>query len=205
MYKRIDIYLEQSLWSVYLLFIRLAQSPPYGPVCRFDSVHLLFKGAAVREMSGLKRKFDANEASDMFESTTNGEANPWTGNPYSQQYYDILEKRKTLPVFEHKDEVVQAVRENPVTILVGETGSGKTTQIPQFLAEANRLAEGESLVVACTQPRQLAAISVAGRVADEMDVKLGQHVRQWPHRVINHYTFLGSVAILFVSTTLVAH
>lgn len=130
-------------------------------------------------MSVLKRKFDDNGASDMFEGTTNGEANPWTGNPYSQQYYDILEKRKTLPVFEHKAEVVQAVQDNPVTILVGETGSGKTTQIPQFLAEANRLAaaeaEGEALVVACTQPRQLAAISVAGRVADEMDVKLGQH------------------------------
>jgi len=103
-----------------------------------------------------------------------GEFNPWTGEPYSEQYYQILEKRMLLPVFLQKADVVNTVKDNPITVLVGETGSGKTTQIPQFLTEAGIFREG--LVVGCTQPRQLAATSVASRVADEMDVVLGEQV-----------------------------
>lgn len=57
--------------------------------------------------------------------------NPWTHQPFSQQYYDILTKRKQLPVYEFKDELEAKVRANQVIIVEGETGSGKTTQIPQ--------------------------------------------------------------------------
>lgn len=57
----------------------------------------------------------------------------------------------------------------------GETGSGKTTQIPQFLVEAGYGQVGQS-IVACTQPRRVAAMSIAQRVADEMDVQLGDIV-----------------------------
>merc|ERR1712093_542422 len=99
--------------------------------------------------------------------------NPYTGVPYSQRYHDILSKRVTLPVYEHKEAVIKTVRENQITVLVGETGSGKTTQIPQFMVEAG-LCAGNKLV-ACTQPRRVAAISVAQRVANEMDVTIGQH------------------------------
>ncbi|KAG2442561.1 hypothetical protein HXX76_002647 [Chlamydomonas incerta] len=60
------------------------------------------------------------------------------------------------------------------TVLVGETGSGKTTQIPQFIAEAGYTANRK--MVACTQPRRVAAMSVARRVAEEMDVELGEEV-----------------------------
>jgi len=55
--------------------------------------------------------------------------NKWNGRPYSQRYHDILEKRKTLPVWHQKDEFLKALRENQTLILVGETGSGKTTQV----------------------------------------------------------------------------
>ena len=58
--------------------------------------------------------------------------NRWSGRPYSQRYYDILEKRKTLPVWLQKDEFLEAVRANQTLILVGETGSGKTTQVSFF-------------------------------------------------------------------------
>lgn len=55
--------------------------------------------------------------------------NKWNGRPYSQRYYEILEKRKTLPVWHQKEEFLQALKDNQTLILVGETGSGKTTQV----------------------------------------------------------------------------
>lgn len=71
------------------------------------------------------------------------------------------------------------IKENQIVVIVGETGSGKTTQIPQYLYEAGYCKEGpdgKPLKVGCTQPRRVAAMSVAKRVADEMDVKLGHQV-----------------------------
>eukprot|EP01027_Heterolobosea_sp_BB2_P007010 GEZU01010492.1.p1 GENE.GEZU01010492.1~~GEZU01010492.1.p1 ORF type:complete len:707 (+),score=219.73 GEZU01010492.1:172-2292(+) len=99
--------------------------------------------------------------------------NPYTGRPYSAKYYDILEKRKTLPVWEAEEEFLKLVENNQIVILVGETGSGKTTQIPQFLVNSH-LRKGKC--IACTQPRRVAAMSVSKRVADEMDVQLGEEV-----------------------------
>lgn len=58
--------------------------------------------------------------------------NKWNGRPYSQRYYEILEKRKTLPVWQQKEEFLRVLKENQTLILVGETGSGKTTQVSQI-------------------------------------------------------------------------
>lgn len=79
-----------------------------------------------------------------------------------------------LPVWQAKDEFIKMINEHQTTILVGETGSGKTTQIAQFIAEAG-YAQSRKLI-ACTQPRRVAAMSVARRVAEEMDVALGEEV-----------------------------
>ncbi|PIA28042.1 hypothetical protein AQUCO_07300016v1 [Aquilegia coerulea] len=103
--------------------------------------------------------------------------NRWNGRTYSQRYHDILEKRKTLPVWQQKDEFLQALHANQTLILVGETGSGKTTQIPQFVLEAIELDDKrKKMMVACTQPRRVAAMSVSHRVAEEMDVTIGEEV-----------------------------
>ena len=107
-------------------------------------------------------------------ATASGANNPLTGRPFTPKYYKILEGRMTLPVYIFRDDFIRTLRENQVTILVGETGSGKTTQIPQFAIQAGFAAQGK--LVACTQPRRVAAMSVAQRVADEMDVKLGEQV-----------------------------
>ena len=85
-----------------------------------------------------------------------------------------METRKKLPVFEARSDFLKLVEEHQTVILVGETGSGKTTQIPQFLVEAGYATDGTC--VACTQPRRVAAMSVATRVAEEMDVTLGEQV-----------------------------
>jgi pre-mRNA-splicing factor ATP-dependent RNA helicase DHX15/PRP43 len=79
-----------------------------------------------------------------------------------------------LPVWQAREEFVSMINKNQTTILVGETGSGKTTQIAQFISEAGYSLSGK--LIACTQPRRVAAMSVARRVADEMDVQLGEEV-----------------------------
>jgi pre-mRNA-splicing factor ATP-dependent RNA helicase DHX16 len=84
------------------------------------------------------------------------------------------ETRKSLPIYAYREEILKAVEEHQVLIIVGETGSGKTTQIPQYLSEAGYTKNG--MKVGCTQPRRVAAMSVAARVADEMGVKLGNEV-----------------------------
>ena len=86
----------------------------------------------------------------------------------------IEEKRKTLPVYTYRNEFLAAVDKYQVLIVVGETGSGKTTQLPQYLHEHGMTKDGK--MVGCTQPRRVAAMSVATRVAEEMGVKVGNEV-----------------------------
>ncbi|CEM33558.1 unnamed protein product [Vitrella brassicaformis CCMP3155] len=85
----------------------------------------------------------------------------------------LQEDRQSLPVYRYRDELLRAIRDNTVLVVVGETGSGKTTQIPQYLYEVGY---GKSGMIGCTQPRRVAAMSVAARVAQEMGVKLGHEV-----------------------------
>lgn len=85
----------------------------------------------------------------------------------------LLEQRQSLPIYKLKDELIKAVTENQILIVIGETGSGKTTQITQYLAEAGFTARGK---IGCTQPRRVAAMSVAKRVAEEFGCRLGQEV-----------------------------
>ncbi|CAN6181285.1 unnamed protein product [Urochloa humidicola] len=100
--------------------------------------------------------------------------NRWNRRPYSARYLKLLEKRRALPVWQQKEEFIRAFRDNQTLILVGETGSGKTTQIPQFVLEAEGL--GDRPVVACTQPSRITAMLAARRVAQEMDVTVGDEV-----------------------------
>ncbi|KAL4222513.1 ATP-dependent RNA helicase dhx8 [Mactra antiquata] len=85
----------------------------------------------------------------------------------------ILEQRQSLPIYKLKDELVKAVHDNQILVVIGETGSGKTTQITQYLAEAGYTTRGK---IGCTQPRRVAAMSVAKRVSEEFGCRLGQEV-----------------------------
>lgn len=85
----------------------------------------------------------------------------------------IKEQREGLPIFKLRDQLLQAVEDNQILIVIGETGSGKTTQITQYLAESGLSTLG---IIGCTQPRRVAAMSVAKRVAEECGVQLGQEV-----------------------------
>lgn len=85
----------------------------------------------------------------------------------------INQQRKSLPVFAVRQELLNVIRENNIVIIVGETGSGKTTQLTQYLHEDGYSSFG---MIGCTQPRRVAAMSVANRVSDELGTKLGQEV-----------------------------
>ncbi|MBJ7537618.1 ATP-dependent RNA helicase HrpA [Marinomonas sp. C1424] len=80
---------------------------------------------------------------------------------------------ESLPVAARADEIIKAIQDNQVIIIAGETGSGKTTQLPKMCLQAGR---GIAGIIGHTQPRRIAARSVAERISDEMQVKLGEQV-----------------------------
>ncbi|KAJ5098704.1 ATP-dependent RNA helicase DHX8 [Penicillium argentinense] len=85
----------------------------------------------------------------------------------------IKEQRESLPVFKFRKQLLDAVKDNQLMIVVGDTGSGKTTQLTQYLAEAGY---GNNGIIGCTQPRRVAAMSVAKRVSEEVGCRLGAEV-----------------------------
>ena len=101
------------------------------------------------------------------------------GNPKVPRKIDLsksawlVQHKEELPITKFKSEIVETVSKNQVTMVVSETGSGKTTQVPQFLLEhaANKQAP---VKIICTEPRRIAAISVAERVAEETLTKVRQ-------------------------------
>eukprot|EP01125_Pyxidicula_operculata_P005016 TRINITY_DN1847_c1_g1_i1.p1 TRINITY_DN1847_c1_g1~~TRINITY_DN1847_c1_g1_i1.p1 ORF type:complete len:852 (-),score=290.12 TRINITY_DN1847_c1_g1_i1:6-2561(-) len=104
---------------------------------------------------------------------------------------ELLKFRHALPIWSTKETLISQIKSNESLVIIGETGSGKTTQIPQFVFEANgmkkfykrneKISKLQKCGIAVTQPRKLAAVSVSSRVAEEMGVKLGElvgyHVR----------------------------
>ncbi|MBF9000433.1 ATP-dependent RNA helicase HrpA [Vibrio nitrifigilis] len=90
-----------------------------------------------------------------------------------QQRTVTLEYPELLPVSQKKDDIAEAIENNQVVIIAGETGSGKTTQIPKICAELGR---GQFGLIGHTQPRRLAARSVANRIAEEMQTQMGDVV-----------------------------
>ncbi|GAV86513.1 DEAD domain-containing protein/Helicase_C domain-containing protein/HA2 domain-containing protein/OB_NTP_bind domain-containing protein [Cephalotus follicularis] len=85
-----------------------------------------------------------------------------------QKYKDMLKTRAALPIAELKGQILQLLKENIVLVVCGETGCGKTTQVAQFILDDMIESEqGGHCNIICTQPRRIAAISVAERVADE--------------------------------------
>ncbi|KAL0960841.1 hypothetical protein HGRIS_005857 [Hohenbuehelia grisea] len=89
------------------------------------------------------------------------------------KFSEIQEQRKLLPIAQGKDALLEEIRRNDVTILLGETGSGKTTQVPQYILEGGLADKG---MIAVTQPRRVAATSLAARVSVERNTKLGHLV-----------------------------
>ena len=84
-----------------------------------------------------------------------------------------LRFNEELPIFAKKNEIIAAIKRHPVIVVSGETGSGKTTQLPKFCLAAGRGIDG---IIGCTQPRRIAATTVARRIAQELGQETGQTV-----------------------------
>ncbi|MGH0166832.1 UNVERIFIED_CONTAM: hypothetical protein FKN15_074045 [Acipenser sinensis] len=97
----------------------------------------------------------------------------------SALFQRLLRDREQLPVFQHRDTVLEAIRRNRVVVVAGETGSGKSTQVPQFILEellTGSLGSQKCRIV-CTQPRRISAMSLAVRVSEELGCEEGPGTR----------------------------
>ncbi|XP_063382191.1 pre-mRNA-splicing factor ATP-dependent RNA helicase PRP16-like [Cydia fagiglandana] len=141
--------------------------------------HWKLEGTKLGNIMGIQKKEDepedgptkeAYKYAEHVDSETKDAKEPESKSSFVRNK-TIQEQRRFLPVFAVREELMQVIRENNVVIIVGETGSGKTTQLTQYLHE-----EGYSRLgmIGCTQPRRVAAMSVAKRVSDEMNTKLGK-------------------------------
>nr|XP_058892600.1 probable ATP-dependent RNA helicase DHX35 isoform X3 [Kogia breviceps] len=110
--------------------------------------------------------------SEERQSLAENSATTFVYNPYAA--LSIEQQRQKLPVFKLRNHILYLIENYQTVVIVGETGCGKSTQIPQYLAEAGWTAEGR--VVGVTQPRRVAAVTVAGRVAEERGAVLGHEV-----------------------------
>ena len=90
------------------------------------------------------------------------------------KHLSIARQRLSLPIYNYREQILYAIEKYETVVLVGETGSGKSTQIPQFLHEAGWAAGGRCVV--CTQPRRIAVTSLSARVAEEVGTRLGDTV-----------------------------
>lgn len=98
----------------------------------------------------------------------------WQETPEGQKMLDF---RRTLPAYKEKDALLEAVARNQVIVVSGETGCGKTTQLPQYILESEIVSgRGAMCNIICTQPRRISAMAVAERVAAERGEQLGESV-----------------------------
>ena len=94
----------------------------------------------------------------------------WARKAATPSYQRMLTARMNLPMFHSRGIAIEAIERNQITIVVGDTGSGKSTQVPQFILE-HELSRGRQCKIYCTEPRRISAISLAQRVSEE----LGEH------------------------------
>ncbi|KAI3403583.2 PRP22 [Candida oxycetoniae] len=127
---------------------------------------------AILENDPLYKKEDkASDVIEEWKSTNNSKKSAiFSGKLIEQQ-------RKSLPIYGMREELVEHIKNNQFLVIVGETGSGKTTQIVQYIYEEGlNKVNGEFKMIGCTQPRRVAATSVAKRVAEEVNCNLGDLV-----------------------------
>lgn len=125
------------------------------------------KGSALGKVLGVKQDSSTD-------AQTKQPNQPIAIKEKEQSFEEIQAVRRSLPAYKVRHDLMRHIRDNQITVVIGETGSGKTTQLAQFLYEDGFTANGR--MIGCTQPRRVAAVSVAERVSKEMDTPIGVKV-----------------------------
>lgn len=134
-----------------------------------------------------RRKYQVSEGdSQKLDTQTSGASKGFQCAPLGTNFVvhvsrppDVEESRKNLPIIMMEQEIMEAVSHHSVVIICGETGCGKTTQVPQFLFEAgfgSRKGKERAAIIGVTQPRRVAVLATAKRVAYELSFQLGKEV-----------------------------
>ncbi|KNA19941.1 hypothetical protein SOVF_056430 isoform B [Spinacia oleracea] len=170
--RRVDAYLADYLShkskSVNVLQVNgISRSSSSGSIatdeCLFEQPEPLNLSSSVMERIIRRRNLQLHDQQLAWEECPDGRK--------------MLEFRQSLPAYKDRDALITAITYNQVIIVSGETGCGKTTQIPQFILESEiESGRGALCSIICTQPRRISAMSVAERVAIERGEKLGESV-----------------------------
>ncbi|CAE6454957.1 unnamed protein product [Rhizoctonia solani] len=147
------------------------QSTPYSPKQHAQSNRRAALECLKRKHSIVDFGYESDDRTSGFRGAAYNKMNSQKKLHQTQQA--LLIERKGLPIWNGRKALVQAVRENDTLIVLGETGSGKTTQVPQFLLESGITGDR---MIAVTQPRKVAAISLANRVSTERGTLVGDTV-----------------------------
>nr|POE93609.1 putative helicase c15c4.05 [Quercus suber] len=164
-----------------------------------------------------RRRFDVTSRSSTPQSTTEvpqGDRtevsqeliNLWAYKSGTANYQRMLSNRMALPMFQFRAAALETIDRHQVTILCGETGCGKSTQLPAFILE-HELSQGRHCKVYCTEPRRISAISLAQRVSEEMgehkgDVGTSRSLVGYAIRLESHTTALTRLCYATVGIVL---
>jgi ATP-dependent helicase HrpA len=188
--KRGDIFLSMRIFSVCCLLINwkllefFERSSPLSLAKKIKNIHARLPRAMLRDEQNISKRLQT--------IARNAEAGK--GEKDLIEQLGFLEQRletsirrrerrflqrpkvsypKHLPIIEKTEAIIDAVHKNPVVIISGDTGSGKSTQIPKMCLEADQGIRGK---IGCTQPRRIAATAIARRIAEELGEKIGESV-----------------------------